>query len=76
MKECTELFWNARKQRLNEPFASTLFEIVRFFHKFYMILFYMVGTFYLSSLFPSITLINYVLSYHKMLSGPMNNARD
>ena len=35
-------------------------------HKFYMILFYMLDTFYLSSFFPSITFINYVSSYRKI----------
>ena len=36
----------------------------------------MLDTFYLSSFFPSITLINYVSSYRKMWCGPMNNVRD
>ena len=37
-----------------------------FFLKLYMILFYKLYTFYLSSFFPSITLINYASSYRKM----------
>ena len=48
----------------------------RCFQKCYMILFYMLDTLYLSSFFPSITFISYVLSYRKMERGPMNNARD
>ena len=36
------------------------------FHKFYMILFYMLDALYQSSSYPSITLINYVLSYRKV----------
>ena len=39
-----------------------------------MILFYMFDTFYLSSVFPSVTFIKYVSSYRKMKREPMNNA--
>ena len=36
----------------------------------------MLDTFYLSSFFRSIVLINYVSSYRKMWREPMNNVRD
>ena len=49
---------------------------MRFFHKFYMILFHKLQTFTLSSFLPSITSMNCASSYRKMLRGPMNNARD
>ena len=40
--------------------------MVWLFHKFYMILFHMLETFYLLSFFPSITLINCASSYRKI----------
>ena len=55
-----------RKQQLYERFTSTLFRIVWFVPKFYMILFYMFHTFYLSRFFPSVTLTKYVSSYRKI----------
>ena len=36
----------------------------------------MLETFYLSSLFKSVSLIKYVSSYPKIKREPMNNARD
>ena len=55
-----------RKQQLYEHFTSTLFKIVWFVPKFYMISFYMFHTFYLSRFFPSVTLTKYVWSYCKI----------
>ena len=55
-----------RKQQLDERFTSTLFKIVWFVPKFYMILFHMLHTFYLSRFFPSVTLTKYVSSYCKI----------
>ena len=54
------------KQQLYERFTSTSFDMVWFVAQFYMILFYMLDTFYLSRFFPSVTLMKYVLSYRKM----------
>ena len=54
-----------RKWGLYECFTSTSFQIVWCFHKFYMILFYMLDT-VLVKFFPKSTLINYVSSYRKI----------
>ena len=46
---------------IDERFTPTSFQIVWCFHKFYMLLFYMLDTVYLWSFFPSITFINYAV---------------
>ena len=57
-----------RKQRLYERFNIHVVLNSAIFYNFYMILFYMymLDTFYLSSVFQSITLINYASSYRIM----------
>ena len=54
------------RKQLDERFTTKLFKIVWFVPKFYMILFDMLHTFYLSRFFPSVTLTKYVSSYCKI----------
>ena len=70
MKACTKpLLWDTNCDRENNENKVAYVHIVLngvIFHKVYMILFHTLDIFYLLSVFPIITLMNFAFNYRKI----------